>query len=186
MRQLARPLALIALLALALQGCAYGIYDDKRLMDTMADDTSLAASIKAALLKEDFTEAMHISVYCYYGNVFLVGEVPKNKQAQALAIARSYHPRSVTPHWFSAAKSSRVDLGLAADLRAALIGTKGLSSTRIDSEVNSGRVVLLGVVNDEKEKRLAIQCARKIKGVTSVTSYLMLPQTPKKKNQPGP
>lgn len=172
------PAALLLFCLLCIQGCAYGIYDDKRLLDTQASDTGLAADIKTALLSANFTDAFSISVYCFYGNVFLVGEVPQNMQAKALSIARSFHPRSVTPHWFSKTRADRSDFMLATDLRAALIGTKGLSSTRIDTEVNAGRVVLLGVVHDNAEKQLAIQIARKIKGVISVTSYLMTPQKP--------
>lgn len=167
------------------QGCAYGIYDDKRLIDTMANDKALATSIKTALLKEHFGDAFSISVYCFYGNVFLVGEAPENTRLKALAIARSYHPRSVTPHWFAPGKSERGNIALAADLRTELLGTKGLSSTRIDTEVNAGRVVLLGVVQDDAEKQLAISVARRLKGVVSVTSYLMLPQQPRVKTQNG-
>lgn len=173
-----RNISLVLLLIWLAQGCAYGIYDDKRLLDTMADDKALATSIKAALLKEDFSKAFSVSVYCFYGNVFLVGEAPEKIRAKVLEIARSYHPRSVTPHWFLPGQSDRNNFALAAELRAALIGAKGLSSTRIDTEVNAGRVVLLGVVHDDAEKRIAINTARKIKGVVSVTSYLMLPQTP--------
>ncbi|MDE5879545.1 MAG: BON domain-containing protein [Desulfovibrio sp.] len=172
-------LAALLLAAALAQGCAYGgygLYEDQRLMDTITDDKALATSIKSALMKADFTGGWAVSVYCFYGNVFLVGEVPKNMQAKAVSIARSYKPRSVTPHWFTAAKSEKGDLALATSLRADLIGTKGLSSTRIDTEVNAGRVVLLGVVQDDAEKQLAIRVARGVKGVTSVTSYLMLPQ----------
>lgn len=174
--------ALLAALLLACalaQGCAYGgygLYDDKRLMDTITDDKAMATSIKTALMKADFSGGWAVSVYCFYGNVFLVGEVPKNMQAKAVSIARSYKPRSVTPHWFTPAKSETGNVALATSLRADLIGTKGLSSTRIDTEVNAGRVVLLGVVQDDAEKQLAIRVARRVKGVTSVTSYLMLPQ----------
>lgn len=176
--------ALLAALLLACalaQGCAYGgygLYDDQRLMDTITDDKAMATSIKTALMKADFTGGWAVSVYCFYGNVFLVGEVPKNMQAKAVSIARSYKPHSVTPHWFTPAKSDTGNLSLATSLRADLIGTKGLSSTRIDTEVNAGRVVLLGVVKDDAEKQLAIRVARGVKGVTSVTSYLMLPQKP--------
>lgn len=174
--------ALLAALLLAVglvEGCAYGgygLYDDKRLMDTITDDKAMATSIKAALMKADFSGGWAVSVYCFYGNVFLVGEVPKNMQAKAVSIARSYKPHSVTPHWFTPAKSDTGNVALATALRADLIGTKGLSSTRIDTEVNAGRVVLLGVVQDDAEKQLAIRVARRVKGVTSVTSYLMLPQ----------
>lgn len=174
-----RASLLMALLLAAslLQGCAYGLYDDQRLMETIADDKALSMSIKTALMKADFTGGWSVAVYCYYGNVFLIGEVPKDMQAKALRIARSYNPRSVTPHWFSAARSDTGDLALATSLRADLVSAKGLSSTRIDTEVNAGRVVLLGVVQDDAEKQLAIRVARHVQGVTSVTSYLMLPQT---------
>lgn len=179
--------ALLLAAALA-QGCAYsayGLYDDQRLMDTITDDKAMATSIKTALMKADFTGGWAVSVYCFYGNVFLVGEVPKNMQAKAVSIARSYKPHSVTPHWFTPAKSDTGDLSLATSLRADLIGTKGLSSTRIDTEVNAGRVVLLGVVEDDAEKQLAIRVARRVKGVTSVTSYLMLPQKASAPQQSG-
>ena len=180
-----RRLALVLLLAAlaALNGCAYsayGLYDDQRLMDTITDDKTLATSIKTALMNENFSGGWSSAVYSYYGNVFLVGEVPQNMQGKALAIARRYKPRSVTPHWFSPAKSDTSNFALAASLRTDLIGAKGLSSTRIDTEVNAGRVVLLGVVKDDEEKQIAIRTARKVKGVTSVTSYLMLPQRPGK------
>ncbi len=160
-----------------LQGCAYGIYEDKRLIDTMTYDKALAAKIKTALMQEHFGSAFSVSVYCFYDNVFLVGEAPRDLQAKAIKIARSFHPRSVTPHWFAPDKSDRTDMGLATELRAALIATRGLSSTRIDTEVNAGKIVLLGVVHNDEEKQLAIRTARSLKGVVSVTSYLMLPQT---------
>lgn len=174
-------LAVLALTAAQLQGCAYsayGLYDDQRLMDTITDDKALATSIKTALMQAHFTDGWAVAVYCYYGNVFLVGEVPKSMQAKAVSIARSYKPRSVTPHWFTPATSDTSNFVLATTLRKDLIGTKGLSSTRIDTEVNAGRVVLLGVVGNDAEKQLAIRTARQLKGVVSVTSYLMLPQKP--------
>lgn len=173
-------LVILCMLLLA-QGCAYsayGLYDDERMLDTVRDDKALATSIKTALMKEHFGAAFSVAVYCFYGHVFLVGEASPKVQAKALEIARSFHPASVTPHWFAKASNERANLVLAADLRTSLIGTKGLSSTHIDTEVNSGRVVLLGVVSNDAEKQLAIKTARSIKGVTSVTSYLMLPQKP--------
>ena len=117
-----------------------------------------------------------MAVYSFYGHVFLVGEVPENMQEKAVTIANRYKPRTVTTHWFTPASSDTSNIVLGTKLRKDLIGTKGLSSTRIDTEINSGRVVLLGVVKDEAEKQLAIQAARGVAGVTAVTSYLMLPQ----------
>ncbi|MDR3362077.1 MAG: BON domain-containing protein [Desulfovibrio sp.] len=169
---------LLLFLTLTLQGCAatYGVYDDQRLSDTIADDKVLASKIKADIAKEKLSTGWAVAVYSYYGNVYLVGEVPQDMHNKVLTIARRHKPRSVTPHWFSPATADTGDVVLATKLRAELIGTKGLSSTRIDTEVNSGRVVLLGVVKDDAEKRLAIHAAKEVKGIKSVTSYLILPQ----------
>ncbi len=180
MQRLPRLILVLMLFALpTLQGCgytAYGLYDDQRLMDTIADDKKLATTVKTALMDADFSKGWEIAVYSYYGNVFLVGEVPAAMQEKALAIARRYKPRSLTAHWFTPGKAENSDFSLAATLRADLIQARGLSSTRIDTEVNAGRVVLLGVVAHEEEKDIAIRTARKVKGVSEVTSYLMLPQ----------
>ena len=158
-----------------LQGCAYGIYEDKRLLDTMSDDKMLASNIKSALLKNNFSGGMAISVYCYYRHVFLVGEIPTSLQNKAQQIAESKNPQSVTTHWFTKAKSGDSDFMLATRIRTALIGTKGLSSTRVDTEVNAGRVVLLGIIENETERKLAIHATKKVDGVVNVTSYLMQP-----------
>ena len=166
------------LLGIFLNGCAYGILDDKRLIDTMTSDQALATSIKTALTEKNFYKGFSVSVYCYYRHVFLVGEVPDSFKDKALAIAQSKNPRSVTTHWFSRKTAADSDFVLSSRLRAALIGAKDLSSTRVDTEINAGRVVLLGVVGSEEERKVAIRTARQLDGVVKVTSYLMLPPRP--------
>lgn len=171
-----QKLTLFVLAVFLLQGCAaYGIYDDKRLMDTMTDDKALATAIKTDLLDANFKGGWAIAVYCYYGNVFMVGEVPEHMREKARSIAIRRKPKTLTAHWFEHAVSDKSNFALATSLRTDLIKTKGLSSTRIDTEVNAGRVVLLGVVQDENEKQIAIKSARQVSGVTKVTSYLILP-----------
>ena len=150
MPRLALPLLLLLALT-CLNGCAaYGVYDDPRLAGTMSADTELAAKIKTALMDESFTGGWSVAVYSFYNHVFLVGEVPADMQAKALTIARRYKPHSVTPHWFTAKTHDESDMALATKLRTELIGTKGLSSTRVETEVNAGRVVLL-----EKDRQSA-------------------------------
>lgn len=164
-----------------LAGCAvtvpYGLYEDKRLVDTIADDKTMATAIKTDLLDANFSGGWSISVYCYYGKVFLVGEVPTNMQVKAVEIAKKQKGvRSVTTHWFSPLTSDTNNLLLATKLRTNLISADGVSSTRIDTEVNSGRVVLLGVVNSAVEKEKVLIAAKDTTGVTKITDYLMLPQ----------
>lgn len=171
-----QKLTLLLVALLFLQGCAaYGIYDDQRLIDTMSDDKALATAIKTDLLDANFKGGWAIAVYSYYGNVFLVGDVPENMQEKARQIAMKRKPRTLTSHWFEHIESDKSNFTLATKLRTELIKAKGLSSTRIDTEVNAGRVVLLGVVADDNEKQIAINSARQVTGVTKVTSYLILP-----------
>ena len=172
------PLLLLCCLMLS-SGCAslYGVYDDQRLSGTISDDKEISLGIKSDLMDANLSQGWGIKVYCYYGHVFLVGEAPEKMRSQAIRIARRHKGvRSVTSHWFTPAKSDTGDFVLATKLRTELIGTSGLSSTRIDTEVNAGRVVLLGVVKDEAERKLAIRAARQVEGVKQVISYLMLPQ----------
>lgn len=172
------PLLLLSCL-LCCSGCGalYGVYDDQRLGGTIADDKEISLQIKSDLMDAHLSQGWGINVYCYYGHVFLVGEVPEKMRSKAIRIARKHKGvRSVTSHWFTPAKSETGDFVLATKLRTELIGTSGLSSTRIDTEVNAGRVVLLGVVKDEAERKLAIRAARQVEGVKQVISYLMLPQ----------
>lgn len=158
-----------------LHACAYGIADDKRLLDTMSSDTKMATAIKTAILEKSFSSGLSIAVYCYYKNVYLVGEIPEHLQDKIVEIAALNKPKSITTHFFTHEDSQESDFLLSTRLRTALIQAKGLSSTRIDTEINAGRVVLLGVVESEREKQIAIQAAKRVSGVRSVTSYLILP-----------
>lgn len=170
---------LLFLCCFALNGCniAYGVYDDKRLSGTIAEDKGIATAIKTDLLQHNFSDGWEISVYCYYGHVFLVGEAPASARGEAITIARrDARVRSVRAHWFEPASSETSDVVLAARLRTELISASDLSSTRIDTKVSSGRVVLLGVVASDEERALAVRTAKRVEGVVRVDSYLMLPE----------
>ena len=97
---------------------------------------------------------------------------------KVLEIAEAERPQSITTHFFKPEKYGESDFLLSTRLRTKLIETPGLSSTRVDTEVNAGRVVLLGVVGSEREKKIAIQAAKRVDGVRSVVSYLILPPRP--------
>ncbi len=180
-----RALVLLLGLSFCLQGCAvYSTATDERLMDTMASDTGITTSLKKDLMAEKMSDGWSISVYSYYGHVFLVGEAPQKMREKAVAIARkNKNVRTVTPHWFGR-RDGDSDFVLRTKLRTALIGTSNLNSTRIDTAVNSNRVVLLGVATNEEERKTAIQAAREVSGVETVTSYLMLPPRDGEKTEP--
>lgn len=161
-----------------IQGCGfYGVYKDKRLVGTIQEDNAIASGAKADLMRFNLSVGWNVAVRCYYGTVFLVGEAPENLRAEAVRIAgREPLVRDVRTHWFEPARGGKEpDIAVAARVRKELIGTPGLGSTRVDVEISAGRVVLLGVADNEEEIRLAQEVASRTPGVTQVTNLMMLP-----------
>ncbi len=169
---------LMAIFILNLTACAtvYSVFDDTRTSADVIDDTSIATSIKSQYLNTNFGAGWDVSVYSYSGQVFLVGEAPDYLQSKFVEIAKAQKGvKSVTTHWFIPLKYDGSDFMTSTRLRANLINAKNLSSNRIEVEINAGRVVLLGIVNDSGEKAIAINAAKATTGVVSVKSYLLLP-----------
>jgi hyperosmotically inducible protein len=104
--------------------------------------------------------------------------VPENQRANAVQAARGVlGVKGVTPHWFASLKvnaDSGSDPAITLRLEKNLVGADGVTSSRIDYVVNSGRVVLLGVVESEAERAAAVKAARNTQGVRTVTSYLFM------------
>ena len=167
----------LILAAFLLLGCAlYGGATDQRLSGTMTDDKTLTTAIKTKLMADDVSSGWNISVYSFYGHVFLVGTCPKNLRPKAVTIAqKDKRVLSLTTHWFEPVPGGENNFILATSIRSALIGADGLNNTHFETEVDAGRVVLLGVARDAKERKAAVQTVRNVKGVNTVTSYIMLP-----------
>ncbi|MDR2726444.1 MAG: BON domain-containing protein [Deltaproteobacteria bacterium] len=166
------------LLLIGLTACAtpYGVYADKRPVEAIKDDVMLRFKVGDALKDQGFTGVNALTVHAYFGRVFLTGEVPENQRAKAVQTAQGVQGvKSVTSHWFvSLPADSEGDAAIMLRLEKNLVGADGVTSSRIDYVVNSGRVVLLGVVEGEMERAAAIRAARNTQGVRSVTSYLFM------------
>jgi osmotically-inducible protein OsmY len=166
------------LLAAGLAACAtpYGVYADKRPIEVLKDDVLLRSRVGDALKAQGFTGVNQLTVHAYFGKVFLTGEVPEMQRSKAVQTARDVQGvTSVTPHWFTSLKAdAERDTAIKLRLEKNLISADGVTSSRIDYVVNSGRVVLLGVVGSEAERASAIAAARKTQGVRAVASYLFM------------
>jgi hyperosmotically inducible protein len=166
------------LLCIGLSACAtpYGVYADKRPIEVLKDDTLLRSRVSDALQAQGFTGVNALTVHAYFGRVFLTGEVPEHQRSKAVQTAQGVRGvENVTPHWFISLKAdAEGDAAIKLRLEKNLVGTSGVTSSRIDYVVNSGRVVLLGVVESEAERAVAIKTARHTDGVRSVASYLFM------------
>lgn len=185
------PCVLLSFFCLFLAACAtpYGMYADKRPLEVIRDDVSLRSDVGDKLSAEGYTGVNKLSVHSYFGNVFLTGELPGDQRAKAVQVAESVKGvKKVTAHWFVSLKSdSDADAALKLRLEKNLITADGVTSSRIDYVVNSGRVVLLGVVGSETERAAAVKAARMVRGARSVTSYLFIrPDPPAPQRAPQP
>jgi osmotically-inducible protein OsmY len=166
------------LLTVGLAACAtpYGVYADKRPIEVLKDDTVLRSKTGDALKAQGFTGVNELTVHAYFGRVFLTGELPEKQRSKAVQTAQGVQGvNSVTPHWFTSLKTdTESDAAIKLRLEKNLVGADGVTSSRIDYVVNSGRVVLLGVVESEAERAAAVNAARRTHGVRSVTSYLFI------------
>ena len=166
------------LLCIGLTACAtpYGVYADKRPIEVLKDDVLLRSKVSDALKAQGFTGVNELTVHAYFGRVFLTGEVAEHQRSKAVQTAQGVRGvENVTPHWFTSLKADiEGDTAIKLRLEKNLVSSDGVTSSRIDSVVNSGRVVLLGVVESEAERAAAIKAARHTDGVRSVTSYLFM------------
>jgi hyperosmotically inducible protein len=185
-------IALWGLLAMALTantGCmttAYGAAMDKRSVETQLEDKTIATSIKTQLMEDVGLKkgGLDFSVYCYNGNVFLVGEVagPEDREHVLASTRRVGGFRSIHTYMLLKSQGSSGSIGsgtvIATKLRAKFIGDTSLISSRIDTEVVRGHVVLLGVVAGEDEIANAVEHAKAVEGVRRVKSFLFTLKNP--------
>jgi len=181
MHRLALFLLAGLVLCIGLAGCAtpYGVYADKRPIEVLKDDVVLRSNVGDALKAQGFTGVNALTVHAYFGRVFLTGEVPEPQRTKVVQTASAVQGVSrVIPHWFTSLKAdAENDIAIKLRLEKNLVGADGVTSSRIDYVVNSGRVVLLGVVDSEAERAAAVNAARRTYGVRTVTSYLFMRDT---------
>lgn len=166
----------------SLSGCSsiYSAARDERTMGQMLDDKTLALTIKKSLADDDTVKALDVSVYAYFGKVFLVGEVDKSVQkSKAIKIAKAQKgTKSVSAYILSKDGGSMGktvdDVGITAKVKAKMIADKKFSATQVDVTTVRGNVVLLGVVGSAKDRNKAIAHAKSVKYVKSVKSFLIV------------
>lgn len=158
-------------------GAVYDAARDERSLGDITADKTITTEIKAALVKKDGKLGLAVKTYCYLGRVTLLGQLAdEGFKAFAVSTAKKTKGvKNVSAHWEAPGKedSTKSDLEIAAKLRAELIADKELSATQIETEVFGGKVYLIGMVRTKKDADQAVAHARKVKGVTGVTSLLI-------------
>jgi hyperosmotically inducible protein len=156
-------------------------------------DSGITTSVKTQLAADDIVKARRIDVDTRDRVVTLTGEVRSAaEEAQALQIARDtdgvssvVDQLSVVPE-AEAAPTTGVggpptepgfgpltnDVDITSDVKSKLLADPDIAGLRIDVDTSNRVVTLTGTVKTQAEKNEALDIARKVQGVTSVTDRL--------------
>ena len=187
MRQNYSALYLIFLLGLTLlaAGCPpktiYEIALDERSVGDLTKDKEIEAKVKTAFADDETVDALDISVYSFYGDVYLVGQKQTEAQKKrAIEISKKTEGvKSVTTYILQKKGEDEDSCGttnsleITAKVSAALIGDEDIWSTNVEVQTVQCNVVLLGLVGSEEEIEKSIVHAKGVEGVRSVKSFLV-------------
>ena len=168
------------LFSLSIVGCGtiYGVAVEERNPSTVAADKKISLAIQKEFVEDKDVKALDISPFCYYGNVYLVGEYDTIKQKEkGIAIAKGVEGvKSVEAYIVPKKKNDTCgttdNVAIRAKLDAKLVADKEIWSTNIDVQVVQCKIILLGIVKTKKEITKAIAHAKSVEGVRGVVSYL--------------
>jgi hyperosmotically inducible protein len=187
MRQNYFALSFIFLLGLAVlaTGCPpktiYEVVMDERSVGDLTKDKEIEVKVKTAFVDDETVEALDISVYSFYGDVYLVGQKETEAQEKrAVEIAKKTEAvKSVTTYILQKKGEDEDSCGttnsleITAKVSAALIGDEDIWSTNVEVQTVQCNVVLLGLVGSEEEIEKSIVHAKGAEGVRSVKSFLV-------------
>ncbi|MDR1490398.1 MAG: BON domain-containing protein [Desulfovibrio sp.] len=158
-------------------GCAVvsGIPAHVPRLESRYDDAGIKTEVAGALLALDPSKANDINVHCFFGNVFLIGEADREFRREAVDAAEKISGVTrVTTHWFpSGSAATHEDAAIEAKLSEVLPASAKDAGGRVDADVWGGHVVLTGMVRRQSDIDLAVQAAKRVEKVRSVTSYLI-------------
>jgi len=130
------------------------------------DDAALAEAVRAALAADSLTADGAIEVAVEHGVATLTGRVRTAAgafQARKLALE--------VPGVWHVENDTLADESLLVQIRQRHLVEPALAAAHIAVEVDLGRVTLRGTVPDPEAARLAVELARSIPGVSTVTAH---------------
>ena len=154
---------------------------DHRDVKTIFNDTTIKLTIINKFHDDEEINALDsldLSIECYRGQVYLVGEYDKPVQkTRAIKIAKSIEGvKSVKTYLLP--KNKRDICGIDENLeimlsvKTNLIGDKDLWARNIDVKSVQCHVVLYGIVASDDKITKAIEHAKRVEGVRTVKSFL--------------
>lgn len=154
---------------------------DCRNVRTILDDTTIKLTIINKYHDDEYISTLNsldLSVECYKGHVYLVGEYDKPVQKERVVkIAKNVKGvEKVTSYLLQKNRNDICgideNLKIMLSVKTNLIGDKDLWARNIDVKSVQCHVVLYGIVASDDKMTKAIEHAKSVKGVRSVKSFL--------------
>jgi len=155
---------------------------DRRDLKTILNDTTIKLTIVNKFHDDNYINTLNsldLSVECYRGHVYLIGEYDKPVQkTRAIKIVKGIKGvKSVTSYLLPKNKGDICGIDenviITGRVKAKLIGDETIWSTNIDVKSVQCNVILYGIVSSKNKINKAIEHAKSVKGVRTVTSFLM-------------
>jgi hyperosmotically inducible protein len=158
-------------------------------------DAGITTSVKSQLAADDLTKASQIDVDTKNRVVTLSGEVTSSEEeTQAIAIARRTNgvadvvdqltvgvetpPTDIAGPATDDIGPLGSDAAITATVKSSLLADPDTSGLRIDVDTEDRAVTLSGTVKSDAEKMEAVEIARKVAGVRTVTDRLTVERRP--------
>ena len=144
------------------------------------DDSTINASVKAALVSDKTADASRINVETYKGVVQLSGFVPTQAQKDAaMKVAAGVDgvkevKNSIVVGEKTSTGQKLDDSVMTGRVKAALIDNKDVAARQINVETNDGVVQLSGFVTSDGMRQRAVKVASAVEGVKRVEDALVI------------
>ncbi len=156
---------------------------EERSIRNIIKDKKLTTLIMAEILADDLTKALDISVKCYYGFPFIVGQCKTLDEAgKVVEIAKRLSGKPVIPYLVK--KGEKVDgcniainLKITTEINARLIADKKIFASNIFVKTVNCTPVLMGVTGSDEISKTIINHAKNTGGVKDVRSFLVSTDT---------
>lgn len=178
LRMLVLAAMLLTLPALTGCGTMYKAAVDERDVGTFVDDGRIESTVRARLVQDSLVKLRDISVNSYRGHVYLVGEFESDAQKmRAVKLTQGVggvgrvtvvpFPKRDDPTC-----GTQEELALYAKIKAELVQDTSIWSTQVDIKVVQCNVVMLGLVNSQRDVSAILAHVNSVEGVRTVQNYI--------------
>ncbi len=157
----------------------YQVSVDERSLKNIIKDKKLTTLIMKEILTDDITKALDITVKCYFGFPFIVGQCKTLEEAgKVVGIAKNISGKPVVPYIVKKGEKEEdcnmaIDLKITAELNARLIADKKIFASNIYVKTVNCTPVIMGVAGSTETIKAILRHAKSTGGVKDIRSFLV-------------